>query len=161
MSYEISVRDVPDQWIVTTRQQLTVPEIPGFIGESYGRIFGLLGRLGIEASAPPFVIYHHFGPGRIDAEAAVPIAKKVTPTEGLKVRKLHAANVAWTLHVGPYEALGQAYEALTDWIADHGREATGPVREHYLNGPAEGVWPTDFLTEIEMPVSEARVAVPA
>ena len=160
MSYEISVRDVPDQWMVSSRRQLTLPEIPVFIGESYGRIFGLLGRLGVEASAVPFVIYHHFGPGRIDAEACVPIAKKITPGEGLKVRKLHAASVAWTLHVGPYEALGSAYEALNEWIGDHGREPAGPVRERYLNGPAEGVWPGDYLTEIEMPVSEVRAAVP-
>jgi effector-binding domain-containing protein len=161
MSYEISVRDVPDQWIVSTRRQLGVPEIPGFIGESYDRIFGLLVRLGMEASAPPFVIYHHFGPDKLDAEAAVPVARKVVPTEGLKVRKLHGATVAWTLHVGPYEALGQAYEALTDWIADHGRETTGPVRERYLNGPGQAIGPSDYVTEIEMPVKEARVAVPA
>jgi len=160
MDYEISVRDVPSQWIVSVRRQMTVPELPAFFGEAYGRIFTRLADLDVEAVAPPFAIYHQFGPGEVDAEAGVPVGRRVSATAPLKVRKLAATTVARTVHVGPYEELGQAYEALTDWIADHGRQAAGPVRERYLNGPGEDVPPTAYMTEIEMPISPAPVALP-
>jgi effector-binding domain-containing protein len=160
MDYEISVRDVPSQWIVSVRRQMSVPELPAFFGEAYGRIFARLAELDVAAVAPPFAIYHQFGPGQVDAEAGVPISRRIAATSPLKVRRLTAATVARTMHVGPYEELGYAYEALTDWIADHGRVTAGPVRERYLNGPGEDVPPTSYMTEIEMPVSPVAEALP-
>ena len=45
--------------------------------------------------------------------------------------------VGRTLQHGPYEDLGAAYRALTDWINRNGLEAAGPVQERYLNGPGD------------------------
>ena len=68
--------------------------------------------------------------------------------------------VARTLHVGPYEDLGAAYRALTEWIDRNGLEAAGPVQERYLNGPGDGATPAEYRTEVEIPVVPGAVAVP-
>ncbi len=68
--------------------------------------------------------------------------------------------VARTLHVGPYEALGGAYDAVTDWIRGRGFELAGPMRERYLNGPGDNVTPAEYRTEVEIPVVAAAASVP-
>jgi effector-binding domain-containing protein len=51
--------------------------------------------------------------------------------------------------------MGGAYEAIDAWIAEHHREAAGPIRETYLNGPAEVGGPSEYLTEVEVPLRAA------
>ena len=92
----------------------------------------------------PFVIYHAFGPDSIDAEACLPVPTAVRTRENIEYRELPAVTVVETLHVGPYDELGQAYQALTEWIEDHGFEAAGPVRERYLNEPGPDVPPSAY-----------------
>ena len=72
---------------------------------------------------------------------------------------LPGGTVAEVLHVGPYEELATAHAALAAWIERNGFEAVGPVRERYLNGPADGVPATAYRTIIEMPIAEAPVLV--
>jgi len=160
MVYEIGVHDVPAQWIVSVRQQIPRAGIPMFIGQSFGLLFGHLTELGVAAVAPPFVVYHAFGLEEIDAEVCVPIKRKVIAGAPLRVRRLQRATVARTTHVGPYEALGEAYQALDAWVAAEGRAVAGPVRERYLTGPDSELAPDFYRTEIELPISEAPVAVP-
>jgi effector-binding domain-containing protein len=79
----------------------------------------------------------------------------------IQSRVLLPATVVRTLHIGPYEALGEAYTALNDWITDEGLESAGPMLERYLNGPGESVSPNQYRTEIEMPVATRAVAATA
>ena len=160
MVYEIGVHDVPAQWIVSVRQQIPRAGIPMFVGQSFGLLFGHLAELGVAAAAPPFVMYHAFGLEEIDAEVCVPIRRKVVAAAPVRVRRLHRATVARTTHVGPYEALGEAYQALDAWVAAEGRAVAGPVRERYLTGPESELPPIYYRTEVELPISEARIAVP-
>ena len=74
-------------------------------------------------------------------------------------RVLPATNVAETLHVGPYELLGEAYSELMGWIARNGFQVAGPVRETYLNEPGPDVPPEAYQTRIAMPI--VATAVPA
>jgi effector-binding domain-containing protein len=64
-----------------------------------------------------------------------------------------------TLHVGPYDALGEAYSAVTRWIGERGLAIAGPFRERYLNAPDEVSSPAEYRTEIQVPVVEAAVPV--
>lgn len=162
MGSEITIRHIPDQWVVSTRGRVPESAIPDLLGRSFGAIFGYLGRLGIEATGHPFVIYHEFGAGAIDAEVCAPIATEIAPEirpDGeIGVRLLAGGPVAQTLHVGPYEELARTYDGLTAWIRDNGHEVSGPVCERYLTGIADGVDPATYRTEIEMPIEEAATA---
>jgi effector-binding domain-containing protein len=106
------------------------------------------------------VIYHEFGSQGIDAEVSVPIVRQVMATGMIKSRMLPAMTVARTVHVGPYDQLGEAYAALRDWIREHGFEVAGPVEERYLNGPGDRVATSEYQTEIEMPIVPQVVAAP-
>jgi effector-binding domain-containing protein len=81
----------------------------------------------------------------------------VTANGRIQSRRLEPVTVARVLHIGPYEELGVAYEALNAWIREHDYEVAGPVRERYLNGPDTVKTPEGYRTEIDMPVVSIRV----
>ncbi len=161
MDYQFSIHEIDPQPIASIRQRHATGEMPEFLGHTFDILFVRLGQLGIPSAGPPFVIYHEFGPDTIDAEVCVPIDEVVASSDSFMSRELPAVTVVRTLHVGPYEGLAAAYEAMTDWIRAHGTEAVGPVRERYLHGPGDGVVPTAYRTELEMPVIAERIAVRA
>jgi effector-binding domain-containing protein len=160
MGYSIAVHDLAAQPVISIRGHAELAaEIPGFLGRSFGLLFGHLKLLGVEPAGPPFVIYHAFGPAGIDAEVCVPVRTPIAASGGVQGRVIPALTVARTLHVGPYEALASAYDAVTDWIRGRGFELAGPMRERYLNGPGDNVTPAQYQTEVEIPVVAVAVAV--
>lgn len=161
MDYVIAKRELGPQPILGIRDRRAAADVPGFLTEAFGELFGRLGLLGMAPAGHPFVIYHAFGPNHIDAEVCVPIAEVATTMGRIRSRELAAMTVASTLHVGPYEELGAACRALTDWINQHGLGAAGPVQECYLNGPGDVVTPAEYRTEVEIPIVPATVAIPA
>lgn len=152
MTYSIATHDLAAQPVISVRARHAQAEIPAFLGRTFGELFGQLRILGVAPSGPPLVIYHEFGPTDIDAEVCVPIGQDVTATGTARTRVLPAATVARTLHVGPYEELGGAYEALNAWVAQQELSIAGPVQERYLNGPGDVASPAEYRTEIELPV---------
>jgi effector-binding domain-containing protein len=54
---------------------------------------------------------------------------------------LPAGTVATTVHMGPYQQLGAAHQAIRDWCANHGYALAGPSWEIY--GHWEDAWNND------------------
>jgi effector-binding domain-containing protein len=160
MDYQFTIQEMAPQPIVSIRERHLATDMPWFIGQTFGVLFGRLDELGIRPAAPPFVIYHEFGKDTIDAEVCVPVEAVVVGGDVFEWRELPATTVVRTLHIGPYTELGGAYEAITGWLDMHETRSIGPVRERYLNGPGDGVEPAAYATEVEMPILPARVATP-
>ena len=122
-------------------------------------IAGVFGA-GLQLTGPPATIYHdeEFTPEDINVELFLPVAPMpsapiATPAgRKLAPREFPAEQAAVTVFVGPYDELGTAYQAVTDWIADHGHRVAGPPSERYLSGPDE---PGPPVTEIRFPVAPA------
>jgi effector-binding domain-containing protein len=156
MSYEIDTRDVPEQPVISIREHTAMASIGEFLGSAFGELYGHAGRTGVITSGPPFVIYHAFDPVEVDAEVCIPVIGTAEPAGRITARVLPASTVAHTIHVGAYDRLGVAYEAVQTWITQQGLEAAGPYRERYLTGPEV---PQELhRTEIELPVTPAPVA---
>jgi effector-binding domain-containing protein len=152
MTYEIATHEIPEMEIISIRDKIAPDAIPAFLGGAFSDLFGYVERHGVVATGHPFVMYHAFGPDQIDAEVCVPVTAPGPLDARIKARTLPAANVVRTLHVGPYEDLGQAYAALTEWIGDHGYVSVAPVRERYLTGVTDDVPPSGYRTELDLPV---------
>ena len=161
MTYEFSTHEVPAMDVLYVREAIEPNSMAAFLGGAFANLYAHVGRHRIATAGGPFVIYHAFGPERIDAQVCAPIAGPV-PAEGrVQVGTVPAATVVRTLHVGRYEDLGGAYAALSEWVADHGLVAAGPIREHYLTGVGDAVPPEAYRTEIDQPVAPAAVSTPA
>ena len=160
MDHVIAIHHVESQAIVSIRDRRKQQELPRFLQAAYPELFGRLRLLGVSPTGPPFVTYHDFGSDGIDAEVSVPIGEPVAAAGRIESRVLPAMTVARTVHVGPYEKLAEAYAAVSDWVRNNGFEAAGPMRERYLNGPGDAVAPSEYRTEIDLPVVPLVVATP-
>jgi effector-binding domain-containing protein len=159
MDYVVATHELAQRPVISIRDRHPQAELPGFIGDAFGALFGRLGLLGVKPAGHPFVIYHAFDPEEIDAEVCLPVAPDITGSGRTQTRTLPSMTVARTLHVGPYEDLGDAYAVLTEWVRHNKFETAGPVQERYLNGPGDHVPPAEYRTEIEIPIVPAAVPV--
>ena len=154
MEYEIKTRETVTQPIVSVRGHTPMSDMPGFFGRAYGEIYGLIGSLGVRPVGGPISIYHdpEFREDDIDVEVAVPVSEPVEGTGRVVGGTLAGGTVAFTLHVGPFDEVGNAYTALADWAQTHGHEMAGPPRECYLTDPATTPNPAEYRTEIIWPI---------
>jgi DNA-binding transcriptional MerR regulator len=88
--------------------------------------------------------------------AFVPLAATAdAPGSGRAERvDIPAADLAVTVHRGPFADVDQAYGALGTYVAERMLGADGPIREHYLDGDP------DPATEVCWPVLDGRKTIP-
>jgi effector-binding domain-containing protein len=124
------------------------------MGEVYGQIFQQLAAEKVGVAGPPLAIYYEMphGDAPMEMEIAVPVNRDVKPVDGMMTHVLDAATVVTAVYQGPYHEIGPAYDAIMNWVAEHGYAHSGPPREAYLNGPDEVKEPSDLLTEVAFPV---------
>ena len=153
MEYDIGVRDVVSQPIVSIRTRTPLAQMAAFMGSAYGELFQLIGQQGVRPAGPPFAVYHdpEFKEDDIDVEAGVPVAEPVASVGRVVGGEFPAGSVAFTLDLGPYEGIGGAYRAVTAWVEVHGREFAGPPREVYLVGVGQAE-PSGYRTEVQFPI---------
>jgi effector-binding domain-containing protein len=151
---EVALKKVPAQTVASIR---TVAPNYAHIGQLFGEAFGYLGQRGITPVGPPMGIYHdeEFREQDVDIEVAVPVAAKVAESERVKQRELPAGEMACAVHTGSYETIGGSYGQLMAWVEANGYRPAGPVREVYLRGPESGGDPSTYVTEIQLPVTQA------
>ena len=119
---------------------------------------------GIEMAGMPAFICHETSPeeviraaeeGNADIEVAIPVAAPAVINgngpKGMTCYNLPGGRMLRATHKGPYETLETTYNVIFAWMAEHGREVIGPIREVYPNDPHE-VAAKDILTEIYVPV---------
>ncbi|MBD3184628.1 hypothetical protein GF312_20275 [Candidatus Poribacteria bacterium] len=82
------------------------------------------------------------------------LPKDIIGNEIIKVYNLQGGEMACTIHNGSYELIGDAYNALMNWIEENSYEISGCAREVYLKGPEMGADPATFVTEVQIPVKK-------
>ena len=155
MSYQITVHEVAAQPMVGIREHTSMAALPGLIGQAFGELFACLGQSGTPPAGPPFIIYHSFADATsLDVEIGVPVARPLADQGRIRAGELPAGKEAHTLHVGPYDGVGAAYEALGAWVEENGQQASAPPRECYLNGPDDVSSPAEYQTVVVWPIRD-------
>jgi effector-binding domain-containing protein len=144
--YQVVSREVPAQRVATIRERVPMTVIGKAMGEGFGEVARAAEAAGAEIDGLPFAIYHQMGPEQVDLELGFPVLGEVDAGR-VHSATLDGGRVACTVHTGPYEEVGSAYDALTRWVQLHGERVCGPPREVYLNEPGADVVP---LTEVQM-----------
>jgi effector-binding domain-containing protein len=149
--YTVERRTLTLQPTAVLRGKLPVPEIGGFLAHAYGTVAAHLERLGLPIAGMPFARYRHLGDDEFEVEAGFPVAAPVDSEGEVEGSTLPGGSAVATWHRGPYEQLGRAYEALADWVEQHGGELEGPAWEVYYSDPTEQPDPTSWRTEVIQP----------
>ena len=98
---------------------------------------------------------------QLRSDAAVVVGKDVRLPEGLTEQRIPAGEYASTVHVGPYEQLGDAWARfMGEWLPASGRRLGDAVSyEVYYNTPMDT--PKERLrTEIRLPLAPLGAVTP-
>lgn len=150
MSYDIQVRKLARQPAAVIRLRCAPEQISSQLASAFGEIGGYLNDAGIDLEDAG--VYARFlvdGP-EIDVEAGFTVPTPIVAKGRVKPGELPECEAAVTLHVGPYEGLPAAQNAIRNWIAENDREPDGAPWELYLSGPEEP--PSQWKTEVYWPL---------
>jgi effector-binding domain-containing protein len=152
MTYEVIEKHEPDVLVASVTEHAALTDASRVIPAAFETLMGAVARVGYGAGMPG-VVYHEMDPQQPgDIEVFMPVTAAFEPPPGVAVKTLEGGHVATTVHRGPYDQVGDAYQALTDWMHEQGLTPSGPPRELYLNDPNE-VGMEEALTEIDWPVN--------
>jgi len=129
MAYEIEVRELQPQTVVAVRVSVPVEAIPTIMGEVFGEVYAYVGRAGLTPAGMPYARYHSFGAEEMDMEVGSPVAGPAEGEGRIVSGELPGGTAAVTWHIGPYDTIVAAYDAITAWMQQHGREPAGAPGE--------------------------------
>lgn len=130
---------------------LPVAEIGPWLAETYQAVASVIAAHGAGPAGPPFARYHKLDDGRFAVEAGFPVVVAVAAEDGIRPSELPGGPVAVTTHIGSYEQMPAAYEALASWVGDHGGEPAGDPWEVYFSDPSAQPDPATWRTDIVQP----------
>jgi effector-binding domain-containing protein len=149
--YTVEQRVLRERPVAVVRGKARLEEMSAFLGHAYGTVAGYLERLDLPIAGMPYARCRHLGDGDFEIEAGFPVPVAIEPEGEVEPSILPGGTAVATWHVGPYQRLGAAYEALMAWVADHDGELLGPAWEVYYTDPNEQPDPETWRTEVVQP----------
>ncbi len=155
MPYRTEITTVPSRTVAVTHFHVELGELPELgekMGAAFGAVMSHLSRAGAVPRGPAVACYEPEG-GGFDVAAGFPVTEPFEPGDGVEPMVLPGGEVAHTTHVGPYDELPAAYEALREDVEAQGRSlaADAPMWEEYWSGPEAP--PQEARTEVFWPLA--------
>jgi effector-binding domain-containing protein len=150
MSNKCELVERTAQPVLSIRARGAVKDLPGILGRSYGILGAYLGRMGQQPAGAPFIAYYNQDMQNLDLEIGFPVAKKLPGQGEIQASEIPGGKAASCIHVGPYDKIAPAYEALGQWMQSKGHQGTGVCYEIYLNDPQQTP-PDKLQTQILFP----------
>ena len=147
-TYDIDARTLAPQPTAVAEATLAVADIGRWLPRTYGTIARALAAHGEVITGPPFARFHRLAHGRFEVEAGFSVGHAIDGVDDVRSSTLPGGPVATTVHVGPYEDMEPAYEALASWIDARGGTPAGDAWEIYLTDAEEQPDPATWRTEI-------------
>ncbi len=150
LSYACEIKDQPERPTLSIRTRAAMQDLPQLFGQTYGALMQYLSELGAQPAGEPFAAYYNLDMQDLDVEIGFPVAKRLPDRDNIKSGALPAGKFASTMHIGPYDTVGPAYEALTQYVKANGYELTGVAYEFFFSGPETP--PEEIRTGIMFPL---------
>jgi effector-binding domain-containing protein len=141
MTYAIDNRRAEPQLIAVVHRRATLNELSRVVPQACGDSWNLVKKLGLKGGRNVAVYLD----GEIDMEIGQEVAAPFQSTSELFCSSTPGGEVATAVHIGAYDQLGKAHEAIRQWAAEHNRTFAGPNWEIY------GHW-TEDLTQLRTDV---------
>ena len=150
MTYQCEIKDQPAQPTLSIRTRAAAGQLTQLFGQTFGAIMQYLGELGEYPVGAPFGAYYNMDMQDLDIEIGFPVSRPLPDRGEIKSGALPAGKIAVTMHIGPYDAIGPAYEALTQFVQANGCTPSGVAYEFYFSEP--DVPPEQIQTQIVFPL---------
>jgi len=117
-----------------------------------------LAELGEQPAGMPYAGYRevrNMDMQNMDVEIGYPVARNLPGRGEIEASSLPGGPVASVTHIGPYNQLGAAYEALAAWTHEQGCGTTNTAYELYYNSPLTTP-PEQLRTEVFLPLTSGK-----
>ena len=151
MNYNIKLEEKQAQQVLSIRRITSMGNLPQEIGKAYNSIIQYLNELGEQPADAPYTAYYNLDMENLDVEMGFPVSKKLAERDEIKANEIPAGKYAECTYKGPYAEMAPVYDAMNQWMAEKGLEATGIAYEVYYNSPGE-VAESELLTKIMFPL---------
>jgi len=157
MPYAVSVREESGRTVVAVEAS-TPPELHVEAGyRLFAQLRTLLAELDRPLEQPVACLLPEPPDGdtmilQMTCPVSAPIDAKAVRAAGGLVIEIPSGPFAFVTHRGPYEELGVAHHAITAWVEEQGKRATGALIEIYENDPSS-VEPSALVTEVGIPIA--------
>jgi effector-binding domain-containing protein len=152
MDYDIELRELDAQPTISIHRELPVSEIPGAMQHAIPRTWGYAASHG-GGPKTAFARYMSITPQRVVFDVGVTLERSIPGDGEIVAADLPSGDAAYTLHIGPFDAMQAAYQALDSWIRANGRVPGEGPWEVYLTDPQSEPDPARWRTEIYWPIA--------
>lgn len=148
MSYEVITKTVPTQRLAAVRRRVLIRDIGRTWKPALDLVWEFLRRHNdLRAGGHNCFLYHHpaHRDEAMDIDFGVQVIKSFDDEGEVVCTETPAGEVATTTHVGSYDKLGGAHDAIQSWAVANGRDFAGYSWEIY------GDWnddPSKLETEV-------------
>jgi effector-binding domain-containing protein len=143
MTYQCELKETTSQPVLSVRTRTSIQELPNVMAQVYPAISQYLEEQGEQPAGAPFAAYYNMDVQDLDVEIGIPVAEALAPTADFQASVIPGGRAATCIHVGPYSAISQAYEALEKWVQENGYQTSGTAYEMYIDDP--GMVPEEEL----------------
>jgi DNA-binding transcriptional MerR regulator len=142
MSLEVNVKTIAPQQVLSATHHIKVNKLDETIRKSVDNMYAILKEQKVEASAPPFGIFHGAINEQEDGpiEICLPVSAQVKGKGDVQVKQLQGGDAACVMTVGvqtDFPAILGAYDVAADWIQKNGYAMAEPPREVWHSRPGE------------------------
>lgn len=141
------------QPVASIRMKIAPNEIATVLAVLLPEVHAHLTAIGAKLAGPPFSRYHAWSDTEIDIEAGIPVAAPIEPKGRVVNSSLPAGKTLTAWHIGPYEGLHAAHEALrATMTAKKLRERGGPWEVYFTDPgmvPDQSKWRTQLFLPVQ------------
>jgi effector-binding domain-containing protein len=147
MPYQIELKQVDAQLTAVVRQRAAQSQLSVVVPQLCGEVWEFAKSAGLPRPGRHVALYLD---GMINLEVGALVDQPFAGSDRVVCSSTPAGLVATTQHVGPYNRLGDAHEAIRDWCARHGHSGAVPNWEiygHWNDDPAQLITDVYYLLQ--------------
>ncbi len=152
---EVTEKRLEAQHAVVIRKKAPAGELGPAMSEGLTALGMFVATSATAPAGPPFARYLSMEGEEWEFECGMTVLEPMAGAGPIESCELPAGDAVSTLHIGSYETLGETWTALQTWVQEQGLVGAAPPWELYLTNPTEQPDPTQWRTEIVIPVTSA------
>ena len=155
IKYEVKEITWTEKTFVARRAKVSFDKLTEFFTASYGSISRALQQMAVDTVEAPFAIYYLVDETNkeTDLAAAVAVNQPLKEIKGFQLVTIPTSKALSVEYYGPYDYMGQAYEALEEYMKDHNYKSKLTL-EQYFTDPLIEKDPEKWKTVIYFIVNE-------
>lgn len=145
---EVEIVEVSPQPTAVVRATVGWDGLRDLYDRGFAAVFATAAAQGVQLVGAPFGFYPVPPGEQVTLEVGAVVSRPIDGDGDVVPGELPGGRVARIMHVGPYDALSQTYEALREWMAEQDVNPGMGMWEVYLDDPSATTDPATLRTEV-------------